>query len=538
MRRTSSRTCVRSAPASATPTAPGHPRRRPELPEHLPQRAGPLPGRRTGPRGDQGGLHQVGAGLGRLGQAGQGGLDLGVVTLLAPRLQARHRRALGLRVGGLDGGVQVGGQRGRLGGLVAVDAHDLVLAGLDATAPGGVRGDHRLLHVAGLDGRDGTAHRLHPVHLGAGTGDEVGDLGLHHRRALEQVVVLQQVGLEGQHLLEAQRPLLVPRPGQAERLVPRRQLYGAGAGVLGQRHAEHLEHDPLHVVLGLRLGQAQAVDLHAVPEPAHLVVLDAVALAGQLVPELDERAHLAHLLDEPHAGVDEERDAPDDLREVLGGDLAGVAHGVEHRDRRAEGVGQLLGRRRAGLLEVVAADVDRVPLGDLVDGVGDQVAGQPQGVLGREDVGPAGEVLLDDVVLGGAGQRAVHVLEPVLGVPAGDRLLLGDDLVEREQPHRGRVDRHRRVHGVERDPVEQPPHLPQVRDRHADLADLAARERVVRVVAGLGRQVEGHRESGLALRQVRPVERVGVRRRAVPGVGPHHPGTVLRVAHGLRVRPR
>ena len=51
-------------------------------------------------------------------------------------------------------------------------------------------------------------------------------------RAVEDVVVLEQVGLEGQHLLQPQRPLLVPRPRQAERLVPRRQLDGAGAGVL------------------------------------------------------------------------------------------------------------------------------------------------------------------------------------------------------------------------------------------------------------------------------------------------------------------
>src|SRR3712207_7661227 len=42
-------------------------------------------------------------------------------------------------------------------------------------------------------------------------------------------------------------------------------------------------------------------------------------------------------------------------------------------------------------LQVVAADVDRVPLRDLVDGVGDDVADQPEGVLRREHVGAAGE---------------------------------------------------------------------------------------------------------------------------------------------------
>ena len=82
---------------------------------------------------------------------------------------------------------------------------------------------------------------------------------------------------------------------------------------------------------------------------------------------LDERAHLAHLLDEPHAGVDEERDARDDLAEPLGRHLAGVAHRVEHGDRGGDGVGDLLPGRRPGLLQVVAADVDRVPLRDVGD---------------------------------------------------------------------------------------------------------------------------------------------------------------------------
>jgi hypothetical protein len=44
-------------------------------------------------------------------------------------------------------------------------------------------------------------------------------------------------------------------------------------------------------------------------------------------------------------------------------------------------------------------------------------------------------------------------------------------------------------------------------DGHADLADLA-RARVVAVVAGLGRQVEGDRQAGLALGEVAAVERV------------------------------
>ena len=83
-----------------------------------------------------------------------------------------------------------------------------------------------------------------------------------------------------------------------------------------------------------------------------------------------------------------------------------------------------------------------------------------------------------------------------------DPVLLGDDDVERQQPRRRRVDRHRRVHAVERDPVHQRVHVALVRDRHADLADLAARELVIGVVARLRRQVEGDGEPGLALGEV------------------------------------
>ncbi len=391
--------------------------------------------------------------------------------------------------------------------------------------------DQLLLHVAGLDGRDRATQRLHPVHLGTSILDQLGDLGLDDVRAVEDVVVLEQVGLVGQHLLQPQRPLLVPGPGQAERLVPGGELDGAGAGVLAERHAQHLEHDPGDVVLRLRLGQPERVDLDAVPETPHLVVGDAVSVAGDLVPELDEGAHLAGLLDEADPRIDEERDPADDLPEVLLGDLTGVLHLVEHRDRGAQRVGELLPRRGACLLQVVAADVDRVPLRDLVDGVGDDVGDQPQRVLGREHVGATGEVLLDDVVLGGAGELVGHLGRLHLGV-----LLLRDDLVEGQQPHRGGVDRHRGVHLGQRDLVEEAPHLAEVRHRDADLADLTAAERVLRVVAGLGRQVEGDREPGLTLRQVGAVERVRRGRGRVAGVRPHDPGAVL-LAHGPRVGP-
>ena len=109
---------------------------------------------------------------------------------------------------------------------------------------------------------------------------------------------------------------------------------------------------------------------------------------------------------------------------------------------------------------------------------------------------------------------------------AVDVVLLGDGHVERQQPGRGGVDRHRRVHLAERDAVEQLVHVALVGDRDADLADLAARELVVGVVAGLGGEVERDREAGLALLEVLAVEGVRLLGGGVAGVGPHDPRPV------------
>ncbi len=154
-----------------------------------------------------------------------------------------------------------------------------------------VRLDERRLHV--VDGLDGAAELGHAVHLLAGALEQLGDEPLHHLGALEDVRILEQVGLVGEDLLQAERPLLVPRPGQAERLVPGGQLDRPRASVPAEGDRQRLERDPVDVVLGLGLGQAERVDLHAVAQAAVLLVLDAVALAPELVPQGRHRAQLA-----------------------------------------------------------------------------------------------------------------------------------------------------------------------------------------------------------------------------------------------------
>ena len=154
---------------------------------------------------------------------------------------------------------------------------------LDPRHPLAVGLDQAGLHVG--DGVDRAAVLLDHRHLGPGALDQLLDQAVHHLRALEDVGVLEQVGLVGQHLLDPQAPLLVPGAGQAHRLVPGGELDRAGAGVAAEGDGERLEHDPLDVVLRLGLGQAEAVDLDAVAEAQHLLVGDAVALAADLVPE-------------------------------------------------------------------------------------------------------------------------------------------------------------------------------------------------------------------------------------------------------------
>ena len=255
---------------------------------------------------------------------------------------------------------------------------------------------------------------------------------------------------------------MIPRPGQAERLVPRRELHGAGTSIARERHAEHLQHNARHVVLRLRLREAERVHLQAVAEARVLRVGHAVALYTDALPHLREGAHLAHLFDEADASVDEERDATDRFGELRIAHLTRCPNGIEDVDCRGQCVGQLLGRSGPCLLQVVAAHVDRIPLRHVMDGVGHHVDDQPSRRLGRVDVGSPRKVLLHDVVLGGAGEnRRV------------DATLVGEGHVETEQPRRRGVDGHRRVHLLEGDVGEQLAHVAEMHHRNTDLADLA-----------------------------------------------------------------
>ena len=204
-------------------------------------------------------------------------------------------------------------------------------------------------------------------------------------------------------------------------------------------------------------------------------------------------------------------------------DRARGLHRIEHGDPGRERIGELLDRRRTGLLQMVGADIHRVPLRHLLGREKDHVLDQPHGRAGREHIGAAREIFLDDVVL----CRPLELL-------ARDPLFVGDRDIEGEQPGGGRIDRHRGVHLAERNALEQGPHVAEMADRDANLAHLPPRQRMVAVIAGLGRQVEGDRQAGLPVGEVSPIERVRLLRRRMTRIGPNDPGFVT---HGASLQP-
>ena len=118
-------------------------------------------------------------------------------------------------------------------------------------------------------------------------------------------------------------------------------------------------------------------------------------------------------------------------------------------------------------------------------------------------------------------------------VPPSSRnaALVGHCDVEREQRRRRRVDGHGRGDLVERQPVEQDPHVLDRVDGHAHAADLAARTARGPSRAHLGGQIEGHAEPGLALLEQELVATVGLGRSGKAGILAHGPEAAA--VHGL-----
>ena len=269
-----------------------------------------------------------------------------------------------------------------------------------------------------------------------------------------------------------------------------------------QRHA----HD---VVVGLLRGQRAAGGLRVEAQLLRARIGGAEPVAHDARPQPPRRAELGDLLEEVVVRVEEEREPLAERVHVEPGVDAGLDVGDAVRKRERH----LLHGRRARLADVIPADRDRVPLRHLALAERDDVGDDPERGARRIDVGAARDVLLQDVVLDRAGQ-----------LTCVNALSASDGHVQRQQDDRRRVDGHRRRHAVERDAVEQRGHVLDRVDGDADPADLAGGQRMVRVVADLRRQVEGHAEAHDALGEQVAVAAIRLGRRPEAGVLPHRPG--------------
>ena len=363
----------------------------------------------------------------------------------------------------------------------------------------------------------------HPGHqLGGLVLDPVGQR-LDRIRTGERIHDRGQVGLAGQHLLGAQG-----QPGgflarESDRFIVRVRVQRLCPA---EYRPEGLYRHPDQVDLGLLRGELYPRGLRVEPQHPGLRVLRAELVAHQPGPHPPGRPELRDLLEQLAPGGKEERETA--------GELVDVETPGERRTHVIDAVGQgerdLLHGRRAGLRHVVPGNRDGVPLRYLGAAVGKSIGDQAQRRLGREDVRPSGDVLLEHVVLDRAAELVTRY--PVL---------FGHELVQQQQDGRRGVDRHAGGDLVERDAVEEPAHVLDRVDRHADLADLAVRDRVVRVVAHLRGQVERDRQPVGTGGEQLVVALVGLGRGAEPGVLAHRPrpaGVHRRVhAAGERVLP-
>ena len=279
-------------------------------------------------------------------------------------------------------------------------------------------------------------------------------------------------------LLGPQRDPDRPLGGQTEGLVEAVGVKALGTPEGGGQRLHRGSHD---VVLGLLSGERRPAGLGVAAEERGPLVLGLEPLGHDPGPHPPGGAELGHLLEQVVVRVPEEAEPG---REVVHAQARGQRR-LHVGDAVGQGEGDLLDRRRAGLTDVVAGDRDGVPGGELPGAVGEGVGDDPHRRTRRIDIGPPGDVLLEDVVL----DRAAQALR-------GDTGLLGHDLIEQQEDGRRGVDGHRRGDTVEREVGQQRPHVLDRVDGHAHLA---LGPRMIGVVAHLRGQVEGARQPGLAV---------------------------------------
>ena len=363
------------------------------------------------------------------------------------------------------------------------------------------------LHEAALNGLERPAHSLDLLQVVHHAGLDLVGEGLDEATAGEGVHGVGHAAFVGDDLLGAQGDPGRGLGGQGQRLVHGVAVEGLSPS---QNGGQGLNRHPHDVVLCLLSGESCTRCLGVEAEGPGARVLRPEALPHDPRPETPRRPELGRLLQEIALGREEEGET--------GGELVHVQAPHDGRLDVGDGVGQgeghLLHRRGPRLADVVAADGDGIPAGKMAGAVGEEIRDQAQGRPRREDVGAPGDVLFEDVVL----DRATEIV--------GINALLPGHGDGHGQEDRGRgVDGHGGADPIQGDTVEEPLHVLQGRDGHPHPAHLPLGQGVVRVVADLGGQIEGHGEPRLPLLQEILVATVRLLGGGVAGVLTHCPET-------------
>ena len=150
-----------------------------------------------------------------------------------------------------------------------------------------------------------------------------------------------------------------------------------------------------HIVVNRLRRQCGAGSLHMEAAEERLLARCAVAIAHDARPDAARCAELCHLFEDVGPRRKEEGEPRRN-----GVDLKATSDRcVNICNRIGKGEGKLLCGGRPRFAHVIARDADRVPFRQLRGAPLEDVSDQPQRWLRREDVGAAGDVLLEEIVL-------------------------------------------------------------------------------------------------------------------------------------------
>ena len=330
-------------------------------------------------------------------------------------------------------------------------------------------------------------------------------LRLHKKGPGQRIHAVDHAAFVSNELLGAQRDLDGVLAGQGQGFVHTVGMKALGAT---QHRGQCLPGSTDDVILGLLGCQAAAGSLRMEAEKPAPGVCGPKGLAHFAGPDAARSPELAHFFEKIIVRVEKEGKAWGKVIDI-DPPLDTPAHILEPI---SQGKGQFLGRRGPCLSNVVAADADGVPAGQVSTAILKGVHHQPHRGLGRKDELLLGDILFQDVVLDRPAQD-LH----------GDTPFFGHDDVHRPDHGCGAVDGHGGGDFVHGNAVEQDFHVGQAGDGYPTSAKLTLGLRVVGVIAVQRRHVKGDRKPGFAMVQQVLVAGVGLLGRAKSGEHAHRP---------------